>query len=114
MTSVDLMKIKERQKGAPLIITLAEGLVVVDGLPGNVVVLDQDNEIGHGFRLSNNQYADHSNMYEMTTFKYSNIAYVKTNISKAEMIEILGMLETDNVITGTAKQDILDSVIIKK
>lgn len=113
MNHVDLMTIKARQKGTPLFITLVDGIRVVDGLPGNSIVLDQDAEMGHAFRNSNTPYVDDSNRYELISFKYSAIANVKTNLSKQEMIDILDLLETDGVIVSDNKQDILDSVIIK-
>lgn len=107
MTNKDMMLIKNRQPGTPITILITENLLVRDGIDGHVTILDQENEIGHSFRYSNNQYTNKKNAFEMVSFSYGDIVMVTTHISKEQISEVLDKLILDNVITEEDKQDII-------
>lgn len=98
MTPQDLMTIKDRHAGQPLTIILKNGMVLRDGLKGNVIILDQEKLMGHAIRYSNLPYVSSKDRFELVSFIYSDIVSITTNISKEDVDTLLDKLVADAVI----------------
>lgn len=110
MNHLDMMEMKKRQKGTPLVFRLRGGTTVIDGLPGNIVVLNQDKEMGYAFRRNNSTYANSSNNYEMICFKYNEVNSVTSYLPEGEVVDVLDGMVADSVIQQSYADDIMASL----
>lgn len=98
MNSVKMSVAQNRHLGNPIVFTTEGGQHLFDGLDGNVVILDQKNELVHAIRHTLGQYASKHNEFEILTLPYDQIVTIKSNVSMNEINTFLDILKNDDVI----------------
>lgn len=114
MNHMDMMEIKNKQKGDPLIFRLEDGSFIIDGLEGNAIILNQDKQLGYAIRPNNSPYTHEGNKYEMITFPYDAVASVTSYTDIEGINTLLDQLTSDGAITDEYRESILESVVINK
>lgn len=115
VNSMMMSVITDRHLGNPIIFTLDDGQHLIDGLDGNVVILDQKNELAHSIRYTLGQYSKSHNEFEIISFPYGKICSISSNLSKNDVESFLNKLKQDEVILDDIEiERIKNSLLINK
>lgn len=116
MNKHDISIIKARVgRTTPKIICIESAGYMYDGIDKSVVILDQENEIGHTIFSSNNKYVyRNAEDYEVQSFKFENIMTINSFMNKDDIIHLLDELINDEVIDEEQKNKILKTLKIIK
>lgn len=114
ISGVMMSIITDRHLGNPIVFTLDDSQHLFDGLDGNVVILDQKNEMAHAMRYTLGQYSKPKDELEIVSFPYGKICSVSSNLSKKEAEAFLLKLKEDEVILEDEVERIKTSLLINK
>lgn len=112
MNANDVYIISKRQKGNPRQILIDDGVRFYDGLDGSILILDQENEIGHSLHYTTSPYSKQHKI-KCEAFKFSNIVTISSFMTMDDVEHLLDELINDEVINEDEKASIMENIELK-